>query len=252
MGQTNTSEVDHRDQPLNNPSHPGLPPHDVVCHRVHVKHDTSTTWAERQTAAVGALVQRHRRRRELGQEDLAKRTVALGLPISRSKIANLENGRARREGISVAELHVLARALDVPPVALIFDPGRVEALALRRGLPAPTGLAVVGHPGVGPFGADDEDGQWRPRDVDRWRQNAAPLALHRQHTHLVAAWSTATMMRPGEAADDLRERLDAAPARRGELEADLRRVRESMRMLGLRPPPLPDLLADALDEDGDR
>ena len=78
-------------------------------------------------------------------QKLADRTAELGMPIPRSVLANLESGR--RDTVSVAEVLVLAAALDVAPVELIcpvgFDkqmgmlPGRaVDPLARCAGSPA--------------------------------------------------------------------------------------------------------------------
>jgi transcriptional regulator with XRE-family HTH domain len=67
-----------------------------------------------------------RRYREMQQprmsvQRLADRTADLGMPIPRSVLANLESGR--RETVSVAEVLVLAAALDVAPIELICPVG---------------------------------------------------------------------------------------------------------------------------------
>jgi transcriptional regulator with XRE-family HTH domain len=62
-------------------------------------------------------------------QQLAEETARLGYPISRSRIANYESGR--KLGLDVAELLVLAAALDVPAAALLFPDlpdGDVEIL----------------------------------------------------------------------------------------------------------------------------
>lgn len=66
----------------------------------------------------------------MSAQRLADRCGELGVPISRSILADLENGR--RGNISVAELIVLARALDVAPFDLLTpDDGPVELLPGR-------------------------------------------------------------------------------------------------------------------------
>ncbi len=63
---------------------------------------------------------------------LAAACADLGLPIGRVVIANLERGH--RETITVGELMVLAAALGVPPVTLVFpvgEAGEVEYLPGR-------------------------------------------------------------------------------------------------------------------------
>jgi transcriptional regulator with XRE-family HTH domain len=60
---------------------------------------------------------------------LADETDRLGYPISRAAIANYESGR--KKGLDVAELLVLAAALRIPPLTILFPElpdGRVEVL----------------------------------------------------------------------------------------------------------------------------
>jgi transcriptional regulator with XRE-family HTH domain len=60
---------------------------------------------------------------------LAEQTERLGFPVSRAAIANYETGRKKR--LDVAELLVLAAALRIPPITLLFrhlPDGPVEAL----------------------------------------------------------------------------------------------------------------------------
>jgi transcriptional regulator with XRE-family HTH domain len=74
-------------------------------------------------------------------QQLADRTDVLGMPIPQSVLANLESGR--RETVSIAEVLVLAAALDVSPMELLcpvgFDketeilPGHaIDPLTVRR------------------------------------------------------------------------------------------------------------------------
>lgn len=68
-------------------------------------------------------------RGERSAQWLADRTVDLGFPITRAQIANYESGR--KKGLDIAELVVIAAALDVPPVALLYPDlpdGEVERL----------------------------------------------------------------------------------------------------------------------------
>jgi transcriptional regulator with XRE-family HTH domain len=61
---------------------------------------------------------RNAREGSLSAQQLADETERLGYPMTRSQIANYENGR--KLSLDVAELLVLAEALKVPPVALLF------------------------------------------------------------------------------------------------------------------------------------
>jgi 8-oxo-dGTP diphosphatase len=76
-------------------------------------------------------IRRYREERGMSAQHLADRCAALGLDISRSTLADLENGR--RVTMNVAELLVLASALDVPPLLLIVPLGRAEATEILPG-----------------------------------------------------------------------------------------------------------------------
>lgn len=86
-----------------------------------------SNWQKEMTDAIGQQVKTLR-----GDHTavwLADRTEELGMKVSRSAISDLEGGR--RRSISVAELMVLAAALEIPPAMLLFPGypyGRVEAL----------------------------------------------------------------------------------------------------------------------------
>jgi transcriptional regulator with XRE-family HTH domain len=70
---------------------------------------------------AGAI--RDARHGRLTAQELAEATAALGYPITRSQIANYESGRTR--SLDIAELLVLAEALDVSALSLLF-PGPAD------------------------------------------------------------------------------------------------------------------------------
>lgn len=73
-------------------------------------------------------------RGEQSAQDIADETERLGCPVSRSVIANFENGR--KKTLDVCELMALSAALQVPPVAMLFPAlpdGEVEILPGVRG-----------------------------------------------------------------------------------------------------------------------
>lgn len=87
----------------------------------------SKNWADGVAATIGRAVRAQRGKRS-GQW-LANRTHELGMPIPRTTISELETGR--RKTVSVSELLVLAKALEVPPALLLFPlmpDGDVEVL----------------------------------------------------------------------------------------------------------------------------
>ena len=74
----------------------------------------------------------------LTAQQLAEETERLGHAISRSQIANYESGR--KQSLDVAELLVIAAALDVSPLSLLFpgEPGlRSRDAAEPRRRPSP-------------------------------------------------------------------------------------------------------------------
>lgn len=82
---------------------------------------TEKDWQGRLTQQVAEAVRDYRKLRGLSAQGLADACAALGHAIPRTSIANLENGR--RSGVEIAELLVFAKALDVPPIALLLPIG---------------------------------------------------------------------------------------------------------------------------------
>jgi transcriptional regulator with XRE-family HTH domain len=88
-------------------------------------------WQERVARMVGREVFRHRHRRKLSASQLADRTAELGMPVSRSVLADLEAGK--RDAVAVAEVLVLAASLGVAPTELICPVGFDEQIELLPG-----------------------------------------------------------------------------------------------------------------------
>ena len=84
------------------------------------------TWSEATARTVAQELKRLRKdTTKMSVAKLAQRTTELGHPISVNTITDLELGRRSR--LEVSELLVLARALEVPPAALLF-PGAPDRL----------------------------------------------------------------------------------------------------------------------------
>ncbi|CCC45993.1 helix-turn-helix domain-containing protein [Mycobacterium canetti] len=79
-------------------------------------------WGEHEAYRVAREIERLRAGRST--QWLADRTKELGCEVSRSVITDLENGRRRY--VTTAELLVLAAALNVPPVVLVYPGPRYE------------------------------------------------------------------------------------------------------------------------------
>jgi transcriptional regulator with XRE-family HTH domain len=115
--------------------------------------NTQTPWAARITQAIAGEIRQRRTARGMSAEDLAAACADLGMPIQRSTLADLENGR--RASISVAEWLAIAAALDVPPVMLLCPVGTADTAEVLPDTEAPAfraaqwvaGEAPLRHPG---------------------------------------------------------------------------------------------------------
>jgi transcriptional regulator with XRE-family HTH domain len=93
-----------------------------------------TPWHSYVSLTIGANIRHHRNRLGISAQHLADRITALGYPMARTTIANLEN---RIKGhVSVADLMAFAHGLHVPPALLVFPVGRDADC-----FPDPTGYA---------------------------------------------------------------------------------------------------------------
>lgn len=138
------------------------------------------TWPERLNSAIGDRLRECRRIRDLTAAQLATRCTELGLPISRSKIANIENGRARQEGVSLAEVFALAAALDVPAILLMVPLGSAELIEVLPGRSTDPWIAcrwLLGEVPTDVLGTpQDPNVQFHPESP-----HAAVIHTYRQH-----------------------------------------------------------------------
>ncbi|MCU1647577.1 MAG: putative DNA-binding protein [Nocardia sp.] len=77
---------------------------------------TQSTWKDSTVRRIAEQIRRHRGDRSA--QWLSDRTAELGYRVTRATISDLEVGRRTR--LEVTQLLVLARALDVPPILLLF------------------------------------------------------------------------------------------------------------------------------------
>ena len=84
---------------------------------------------------IAEQIRRHRTRLGMTREDLAARCAQLGYPeMSYAAITNIERKNkekaGRRRDVTVDELFILAYALAVPPLLLVFPLGAVDEVSL--------------------------------------------------------------------------------------------------------------------------
>jgi transcriptional regulator with XRE-family HTH domain len=83
----------------------------------------ATQWGDELHSRIAEAVKARRKENKISAEQLADECERLGYPISRSTLANYESGRKRR--LDVSDLMVIAAALQVSPLALLF-PGDLD------------------------------------------------------------------------------------------------------------------------------
>src|SRR5258706_8524350 len=190
------------------------------------------SWAAREAAGIGQRVARRRATARLSAQQVADRCADLGMPgLTRQVLARLEHGR--REGVSTADLAVIAAALETAPVLLLYPVGLAETVEYLPGKLAPPYDAARWWDGEAAL----SDGG----DIERTARRA-PVMLFRDHAQVLAGLG-----------DDVTEVGYASARRRQFSEAGLtdsertmmltvvalREIREGIRDLGLEPPPLP-------------
>ncbi|OPG04123.1 hypothetical protein B1L11_38485 [Microbispora sp. GKU 823] len=181
---------------------------------------------------IAAEIQRYRKQQGMSAQDLANACTALGLPISRSALANLESGR--RPIVSVAELLVFGKALRVPPALLLFPVGIREEMEVLPGQSRDTWDALVWFMGEGTIdSADDwdittvEDYRWHEELVSRWQRARAEARRY--------------LITGDPAAQDLARANDELAE---SIKKNLVSVRNRLRGEGISPPKLPPELGD--------
>lgn len=191
-------------------------------------------WEQRLTRIVASEVRRCRLARKLSAQKLADRCGQLGFPVPRSVIANLENGY--RESVSVAELLILAAALDVAPVLLTAPLGHQAQTEILPGRELLTWDAVLWQSGEARLPADPA-----AEETD-WLGEQAVVPLHHRHGQLVEALTDLheeKLLVPGpDGAPDMAESAKLWRKMRKDSETQLCGIRTRMRELGLTPPPL--------------
>ena len=134
-------------------------------------------WGEEQALRIAQAIRRLRGNRSA--QWVANRTTELGYTVSRSVIADLENGRRRY--VTTGELAILAAALDTAPVALLYPPPYDEEIEMRPGETVTKLTAAQifsGYPG------DDYPAEYR-RNVEPLRQARQIDGLERRQAELL-------------------------------------------------------------------
>jgi transcriptional regulator with XRE-family HTH domain len=117
----------------------------AVIHTARKNVMVTQSWVAALHTRIAAAIKQRRKHEHLTAEQLAAKTTELGYPITRSQIANYESGR--RQSLDTAELLIIAHALDVPLLGLLF-PGPIAcAIELIPGETTSTATAIMRHSG---------------------------------------------------------------------------------------------------------
>ncbi|MDD9377876.1 helix-turn-helix transcriptional regulator [Streptomyces sp. ZAF1911] len=117
---------------------------------------TQNDWQGRLTQHVADAVRHYRKDRGLSAQALADACGKLGYPVPRTSIANLENGR--RSGVELAELLVLAKALEIPPIMLMLPVGMAGSVEVVPGDELPIWDAIAWISGETLLGSEPNPG----------------------------------------------------------------------------------------------
>lgn len=212
---------------------------------------------------IASAVRRLREKQRLPYTELSERLAKIGRPIPVLGLRRIEKGERR---VDVDELVALARALNVPPVWLMFPVGLseepvVELLPDRRVHPEgalswfigngrmPSALSQEEYDQKYGRGTRDEATglyEWYEDPDASWEAAAAPVLLRRQHQRQVSDWYAAVPIARRMASDEA-SFSEMVFKLRAAAEDSLRTLRAEMRRHGLTLPSLPGELAERLD-----
>lgn len=136
-------------------------------------------WSEGLTARVAGAVKARRVALGLTAAEVAEKT-AVGKPLTRAVISDLETGR--KKTLEVSELLTLAAALDIPPILLLFPdyPNGEEYLRVLPGEPNHSLGAAEWFSGVAPgpgFGVSSNPGVALVKEAARQRRRQRHLSV---------------------------------------------------------------------------
>lgn len=215
---------------------------------VHMNQDD---WATAQVRRIGAKVKQLRRGR-FTAEELAQTVESMGYrPYSRAALMNLEQGRKRT--VDVGELLVLAKALQVPPLLLLYPGMTAGEVEVLPGHLASSWGAAQWFGGVAPFQATDEAGRF-VYDRVAFDEGARVLELARQEHQLIEQLAfvrrqrDATTRRENTTTGELLKANEHA----SNVEQQLRAVGGQITDLGGQPFPVAEDAAAAVGVDTDR
>jgi transcriptional regulator with XRE-family HTH domain len=137
-------------------------------------------WSVRVAHGIGKRVAYYRSKADLTASMVSARCGELGLPLDRNVIAKIERGH--RNSVTVDEVCVLAAALNVAPLQLLFGVGTEDEAEPLPGEVREPFRAAQWFTGERPFPGKD-DGAYLDGIADDWGYaSGSPLWLYRSHS----------------------------------------------------------------------
>ncbi|UDF20117.1 hypothetical protein [Rhodococcus qingshengii] len=203
---------------------------------------TNDRWGRDTTQRVADAIRKARGKSTV--QWLSDRTAELGHRVSRSRISDLERGD-RGGLLGVAELIVLAGALDVPPVVLLYPGLAEEKIKVLPGIEARSWDALRWFTGEAPMAElhsvegfechFEEASSTTISDVGGWLEGAEVLMLLRRHESLTDEYRSVTQ-RANEAYAEAGEKQTLETRRLSAYESslveELSHIRRRLKSLG--------------------
>jgi transcriptional regulator with XRE-family HTH domain len=194
-------------------------------------------------------LKRHRVRLDITAQELSNRIGRAGGKLTRQAVSNIERGV---RGVSIPELMMLAKALDVPPLLLICPVAQVETIEIIPGLPTDTWQAAKWVTGEAGF----------PGEPGGPVSTRLPLDLYREHDRHLAEYRTAKDQAtlaslgadpntPEWMSDPHQEAIKTFERTAYDAEMALSAVRSEMRRHGVLPPAITDIRLSHIDGGGE-
>jgi transcriptional regulator with XRE-family HTH domain len=140
-------------------------------------------WARTIARDVGERVRIRRRELNLSAQTVSDRTGILGHEIKRSVIAEMENGN--RSTVSIADVLMLAQALNMPPMMLLFPVGTTTLTEIRPGELIEAWQAADWFAGLDELPLDKPWSEYSRDDDDEWEAVREPLAMRIEYDKIV-------------------------------------------------------------------
>lgn len=207
------------------------------------------------TARIGERVAHFRSVRKMTLQALADRCAERGVPLGRVTLTKLEGGK--RQAVTPWELAVLAAALDVAPVELLYPIGSGKQVEMLPGIEVEpltaanwfSGDKILDFEQVPPVVRDPRPGEQTSVLLLRYHQAVVDKWQDYQRKAVEAGLATSADGANERAREDASYAFAVAERYRKDAGEILSWIRADLRSQGMELPPVPDLLdLDVVDD----